>query len=202
MYTDGRLRQLAKPLVIIKLMRNSLLSALLFISIFACTPIENDSNQIHVFKDENGNLSGVEIIPQKTSKHSLKLTFHPNGELKELKEYSNEINEGKEYKWRLNGNFFIESKRTNSKYDGVLREVFPNGRTAFEGERVGLKYEGITNSFYKTGAIKMRLMRWNDKDSGQVIKYFENGRIMEIGENTDSGYKILSSWNEKGEKIK
>lgn len=33
-------------------MNNSLLSTLLLISIFACTPKKNDPNQIHIFKDE------------------------------------------------------------------------------------------------------------------------------------------------------
>ena len=143
----------------------------------------------------------MKILRNETDSNYIHLSFYPDGEIEMLREFKDGKENGKNFRWRENGQLALEAFKTNGEYDRVIREVRDNGRTGFEGKRINTNFEGINNSFYKSGAIERSWYRVNSKDYGQSIYYYENGMVKEIGNYTDTGYVLIGKWNELGEKI-
>ncbi len=174
-------------------------STLLFIGflvcISACNQDRTEKLSIDISSINNSEDSTLTIIRNAADSNYILLKFYPDLKIRELTEFKDGKENGKNIMWRQNESIWVDRYLREGKMNGVVREFRPNGRTGFEGERINYEFEGINNSFYESGAIEKRWTRKNGKDLGKVIYYYENGLIKEIGENTDDGYRILKSYN-------
>jgi antitoxin component YwqK of YwqJK toxin-antitoxin module len=183
-------------------MKQLLLIGLFLITLNSCSEHNSDKPfSVDINTNDGGQVSDVKIIRNEIDSNYIQLTFYPDGEIEMLREFKNGQENGKNFRWRENGQLALDGFKVDGEYDRVTREVRDDGRTGFEGKRTNTKFEGINNSFYKSGAIERSWNRVNSKDFGRSIYYHENGMIKEVGDYTDSGYVLKGKWNENGDKI-
>ena len=182
-------------------MKQRLIIITLLFALVSCRQQNEKSTTIDLSSYSHDMDSVLTIMRNSTDSNYIQITFYSDWQIRALTEFKNGQQNGKDILWGPNQNMLIERYFDNNKRNRVLREVHNNGRTAFEGERINGEFEGINNSFYESGAIEKRWSRKNGKDIGPVVFYYENGLIKETGENTLTGYKKTSEWDEKGQRV-
>jgi antitoxin component YwqK of YwqJK toxin-antitoxin module len=144
------------------------------------------------YRFENGKIYQIGYF-KRNFQDSIWKTYYENGQLSSLGEMENSNPLGLWTTYNVNGQL---SSKINylSNNKSYIEDVWD-----IEGNHIVINGNGLFKSFSNTGQV---LLQGNIKDGDKVgkwISYFDNGDIKEEGSYKSEIYKIINSWNSKGE---
>lgn len=144
------------------------------------------------YRFENGNIYQIGYF-KRNLQDSIWKTYYENGQLSN----SGEMKNGNPFGlWTT----YYEDGQLSSKINYLTdNKSFIEDAWDFEGNHIVIKGNGVFKSFSNTGQL---LLKGNIKDGekvGKWISYFENGDLKEEGTYKNELYKIINSWDSKGE---
>ena len=122
-----------------------------------------------------------------------KISYHNNGEKKEMREIVNGNENGKYegmiQEWHPNGVLSYEANYKNGVPDGVEKIYHENGKLAYESTYKEGKLEGVSRSWYENGKLHVEenykngknegmRRRWNDKGELEFEAGYKDGRLV------------------------
>lgn len=146
------------------------------------------------YRFENGKIYQIGYF-KRNLQDSIWKTYYENGQLSSLGEMENSNPLGLWTTYYENGQLSSKMKYlSNNK--SYIEDVWD-----IEGNHIVINGNGLFKSFSSTGQV---LIQGDVKDGekvGKWISYFDNGDIKEEGTYKSEVYKIINSWNSKGEHI-
>ncbi len=144
------------------------------------------------YKFENGNIHQTGYF-KRDLQDSIWQIYYENGQLSSIGEMKNSS------PWGLWTSYY-ENGQLSSKINFLSNnKSYIEDAWDLEGNHTVIKGNGLFKSFSETGQV---LTQGNIKDGekvGKWISYFEHGDIKEEGVYQGEIYKIINSWNSKGE---
>ncbi len=146
------------------------------------------------YRFENGKVYQIGYY-KRNLQDSIWKIYYENGQLSSLGEMENSNPLGLWTTYYENGQLSSKIKYLSNNIS-YIEDVWD-----IEGNHIVINGNGLFESFSSTGQV---LIQGNVKDgekAGKWISYFDNGDIKEVGTYKSKVYKIINSWNSKGEQI-
>lgn len=161
-----------------------------------CSIVETVEN-----RDDNGVL--LEKYTRKKddfAKHGKYTSFYPGGQVKEERNYQNDLLDGESKVYFENGKLDYIETHKKGEFEGPYQKYFESGQLSNEGQYVNNEMSGIWKRWYENGQLREEVQFSANNENGPFKEYHENGKIKTEGSyiNGDNEQGELSIYNEDG----
>ena len=126
------------------------------------------------------------------SKHGAYFSYHPNGQIHEERNYTDNVLDGESKVYLENGKLEYVEHHKKGQYEGLYQKYYANGQLSNEGQYVNNEMSGIWKRWYENGQLREEVTFSANNENGPFKEYHENGKLKATGQ-------YLEGDNEQGE---
>ncbi|MAT53626.1 MAG: hypothetical protein CMN32_04040 [Saprospirales bacterium] len=180
-------------------LRNLLMASFVLLLFAGCSDIET----VEVFDDSGRVLERYSQNKKTGLKEGKYEAFFPDGTLKETCFYKNDTLDGKRTLYYENGQVDAIENYKNGNFEGLFQKYFQNGQLSNEGQYVNNEMTGIWKRWYDTGELREEVNFEHNLENGPYKFYHKNGQVSVQGSfiQGDNDHGEVLKYDENGQLI-